>query len=169
MDWRPVSRRHSRSRPPQLHLQTTGKYGFELPVATNNIGSANSTANLEGEFAMPPSVRANGSGDSGSGQNLFKRSLQVFSKSPLVVGYGGWTNISHPTAPPPPQHVIQIARSYSPNTHRRATPDIKKHKTRRISESLCLLVFLRSTSICSTLGGDCDCETILEANAQHEP
>ena len=53
MDWHPESRGHSRSRPSQLHLQTTGNHGYEFDNATSNNGSANFAANIEGEVDIP--------------------------------------------------------------------------------------------------------------------
>jgi len=56
-----------------------------------------------------------GNGGSGSGRSLLTRSLQVFSESPPVVGYGGWTGISRLGAPPPQQqHVRQIGGVVQP-------------------------------------------------------
>jgi hypothetical protein len=109
MDWRPGSRSQSRSRPSQLHLQTTGIQGFEFDDATNNNGNVNTSANIEGGVAIPQSVRTNvqgagGAGSGGSGRSLLTRSLQMFSESPPV--YGGWTSIGRPAAPP--QHVRMI-------------------------------------------------------------
>jgi len=119
MDWHPGSRSHSRSRPSQLHLHTTGIQGFEFDDATNNNGGANTTSNTEGGVAIPQSVRANGqgaggagSGGSASGRSLLTRSLQMFSESPPVVGYGGWTSIGRPAAPQ--QHVRQIGEVVQP-------------------------------------------------------
>lgn len=121
MDWRPGSRSHSRSRPSHLHLQTTSKHGFEFDDATNSNDSPNSTANIEGGVAIPQSVRTNGqaaggagSGGSGSGRSLLTRSLQMFSESPPVVGYGGWTNISRLAASQQQQHVRQIGEIVQP-------------------------------------------------------
>jgi len=52
---------------------------------------------------------------SGSGRSLLTRSLQVFSESPPVVGYGGWTGLSRLGAPPPQQqHVRQIGEILQP-------------------------------------------------------
>jgi len=123
MDWRPGGRSQSRSRPSQLHLQTTGIRGFDFDDTASNNGSVNTTTNVEGGIAIPQSVHANGqgaggagSGGSGSGRSLLTRSLQVFSESPPVVGYGGWTGISRLGAPPPPQqqHVRQIGEVVQP-------------------------------------------------------
>jgi len=139
MDWRPGSRSQSRSRPSQLHLQTTGIHGFDFDDTTSNNGSASTAANVEGGVAIPQSVHANGqgaggacSGGSGSGRSLLTRSLQVFSESPPVVGYGGWTGLSRLGAPPPqPQHRATKSNS---------KPNSRKSKMRRVSEGFCLLV-----------------------------
>ena len=155
MDWRPGSRSQSRSRPSQFHLQTTGIHGFDFDDTTSNNGSVNTTANVEGGVAIPPSAHASGqgvcSGGIGSGRSLLTRSLKVFSESPPVVGYGGWTGISRLGAPPPQQqHVhqigeaVQLQHAVSSDEEQQQTEQ-QEEQTRRVSEGSCLLVFLRST------------------------
>jgi hypothetical protein len=121
MDWRPGSRSQSRSRPSHLHLQTTGIHGFDFDDTASNSGSVSTTANIEGGVAIPQSVRANGqgaggAGSGGSGRSLLTRSLQMFSESPPVVGYGGWTNISR-LAAPQPQHTMRQIGEVVPPQH----------------------------------------------------
>ena len=123
MDWYPGSRSQSRSRPSQLHIHTTGMQNFEYDDAANgNVnGGANGNGNAgstqaQGGVAIPQSVRANGqgaggTGSGGSGRSLLTRSLQLFSESPPVVGYGGWTSICRPTAPQQAQQQQQQQQS----------------------------------------------------------
>ena len=94
--------------------------------------------------AIPPSVQGAGgacsgsggacSGGSGSGRSLL-RILQVFSESPPVVGYGGWTGISRLGAPPPPAARAPDRRGRTAPTRgveqRRATADRPAGRARR--------------------------------------
>jgi hypothetical protein len=118
MEWHSGSRSHShsRSRPPQLHLNTTGTFEFDDPTGTAAYANAHA-GNVEGGVAIPPSVCApgqgaggTGSGGSGSGRSLLTRSLQIFSESPPVVGYGGWSSGLGRPAPPPQVRELLVGQ-----------------------------------------------------------
>jgi len=106
----------------------------------------------------------------------------VFSESPPVVGYGGWTGLSRLGAPPPQQHVRQIGEVVQPQ-HAVSSDEEQQQTDQRegqdeedfggfLSSSLASCV-PPGIFVPSTPGGDfdcnCDCEPILQACAQHEP
>ena len=176
MYWHPGSRSHNRSHPSRLHPAITDSSLTMPPIAT----AAPTTLPTPTGGSLTAECPREGPGSglsrqpgSGSGRSESRKACKCLARTCLCSGMAGgristvlllhhWPARTPDRKVVQPQHVVSSKKDYS-------NPSSRSTIWGGFGRDSGLLVSQCSTFVCSTLDGDCDCETILEACAQHEP